>query len=119
MEMLNFIENIQKQKLIAEIEKFKTESLKTHVVKVWADSYENSDPFSYVINEENNQVWWMKTQAHQLWEMWQAAKLEVGSELQSYIAVWSFRATNDGEDYIVVDANILAKKIEELTGANS
>lgn len=53
------------------------------------------------------------------WLMWQAAKLEVGSELQSYIAVQSFSATNDGEDYIVVDANILAKKIEELTGANS
>ena len=41
--------DIQNQALIAEIERFKTESLKTHVVKVWADSYENSDPFSYVI----------------------------------------------------------------------
>lgn len=67
--------DIQNQALIAEIERFKTESLKTHVVKVWADSYENSDPFGYVIfKNDNNKVWWMKTQAYQLWEMWQAAK---------------------------------------------
>ena len=61
--------------LKTEIERFKTESLKTHVVKVWAESYTNSNPFGYVILEkENNKVWWMKTQAHQLWRMWQAAK---------------------------------------------
>lgn len=73
--------DIQNQALIAEIERFKTESLKTHVVKVWADSYENSDPFSYVIlKNENNKVWWMKTQAHQLWQMWQAAKAQAVPE---------------------------------------
>ena len=44
--------------------------------------------------------------------------INVGNELQSWVAVWSFRAKNDGEDYVVVDANALAEKIEELTGAN-
>lgn len=69
------MENKELEILKSEIERFKTESLKTHLVKVWADSYTNSDPFGYVILEkENNKVWWMKTQAHQLWEMWQAAK---------------------------------------------
>lgn len=69
------MENKDIETLKAEIERFKTESLKTHVVKVWAESYTNSDPFGYAILEkENNKVWWMKTQAHQLWEMWQAAK---------------------------------------------
>ena len=44
--------------------------------------------------------------------------ITIGNELQSWVAVWSFSAKNDGEDYVVVDANLLAAKIEELTGAN-
>ncbi|MDH0032052.1 MULTISPECIES: hypothetical protein [unclassified Acinetobacter] len=43
----------------------------------------------------------------------------VGNELQSWVAVWSFKARHDHEDYIVVDANLLAEKIEKLTGANA
>ena len=61
------------------------------------------------------------------WLAWQArAKApavpevkDIGNELQSWVAVWSFKARNDREDYIVVDANLLAEKIEELTGANA
>lgn len=60
------------------------------------------------------------------WEAWQEAKAQavpevitIGSELQSWVAVWSFSAKNDGEDYVVVDANCLAEKIEKLTGANA
>ena len=45
--------------------------------------------------------------------------INVGNELQSWVAVWSFRAKNDGEDYVVVDANLLAEIIEKLTGANA
>lgn len=69
--------DIQKEReaLIAEIEVFKAEMLKSYVIKAWAESYTNTDPFSYVFtNDGNNEIWWMKTQAHQLWEMWQAAK---------------------------------------------
>lgn len=44
--------------------------------------------------------------------------ITIGNELQSWVAVWSFSAKNDGEDYVVVDANLLAAKIEKLTGAN-
>lgn len=44
--------------------------------------------------------------------------MTIGNELQSWVAVWSFSAKNDGEDYVVVDANLLAEKIERLTGAN-
>jgi hypothetical protein len=57
---------------------------------------------------------------------WQAVKAQavmeitsVGNELQSWVAVWSFKARHDHEDYIVVDANLLAEKIEKLTGANA
>lgn len=45
--------------------------------------------------------------------------ITIGNELQSWVAVWSFSAKNDGEDYVVVDANLLAEKIEKLTGANA
>jgi len=113
-----------KEALIAEIERFKTESLKTHIVKVWAESYTNTDAFDYVILEkENNKIWWMKAQAYQLWKMWKAAQVvpevvTIGDELQSWVAVNSFSA-DDGEGVLpVVDANALAEKIEELTGAN-
>ena len=62
------------------------------------------------------------------WAMWLRAKrdakaqavpevITIGNELQSWVAVWSFMAKNDGEDYVVVDANLLAKNIEKLTGA--
>ena len=44
---------------------------------------------------------------------------DIGNELQSWVAVWSFKARHDREDYIVVDANLLADKIEKLTGANA
>ena len=60
------------------------------------------------------------------WSAWRAAKaqavpevINVGNELQSWVAVWSFKARHDREDYIVVDANLLADKIEKLTGANA
>ena len=60
------------------------------------------------------------------WVVWRAAKaqavpevINVGNELQSWVAVWSFKARHDHEDYIVVDANLLADKIEKLTGANA
>ena len=64
------------------------------------------------------------------WVMWLRAKrdakaqsvpkvINVGNELQSWVALWSFKARHDHEDYIVVDANLLAEKIEKLTGANA
>ena len=60
------------------------------------------------------------------WLQGQAAKAQavpevkdIGNELQSWVAVWSFKARHDHEDYIVVDANLLAEKIEKLTGANA
>ena len=63
--------------LIAEIEQFKEEAMKSYVVSRWAESYVNSDPFGYVFIE-GNKPWWMKTQAHQLWCFWQSSKAEAG-----------------------------------------
>lgn len=71
----------EKETLIAEIERFKEEAMKSYVVSCWAESYTNTDPFGYVIlKNENNKVWWLKTQAYQLWEMWQAAKAQAVPE---------------------------------------
>ena len=45
--------------------------------------------------------------------------ISIGNELQSWVAVNSFSA-DDGEGVLpVVDANAIAEKIEELTGANA
>lgn len=71
--------DIQKERevLIAEIEQFKEEAMKSYLVSRWAESYVNSDPFGYVFIE-GNKPWWMKTQAHQLWCFWQSSKAEAG-----------------------------------------
>lgn len=64
-----------KEELIAEIEQFKAEAMKMYIVEVLADSYTNTSLFDYVILErEDNKIWWMKTQAYQLWCFWKAAQ---------------------------------------------
>lgn len=79
----------------------------------WGDyenPYENSDTaLAFNLFKKG---WLAKTQAV-------PKVINVGNELQSWVAVWSFKARHDHEDYIVVDANLLAEKIEKLTGANA
>ena len=75
--------DIKEEVLIAEIERFKEEVMKSYVVSRWAESYTNTDPFGYVIlKNENNKVWWLKTQAYQLWEAWLAAKAQAVPEVK-------------------------------------
>ena len=78
------------------------------------------------LNENGRTTYFLGQESTVAWEAWQAAKaqavpevINVGNELQSWVAVWSFKARHDREDYIVVDANLLADKIEKLTGANA
>ena len=60
------------------------------------------------------------------WLQGQAAKaqaasevINIGNELQSWVAVHSF-AAKDGSDIVcAVDANALAEEIEKLTGGNA
>ena len=59
------------------------------------------------------------------WSAWQAAKAQavleatsVGDELQSWVAVNSFAASDAVGDFPIIDANALAEVIEKLTGAN-
>lgn len=72
---------INSEQLKAEIEQFKTEAMKMHVVQVWAESYKNSDPFGYVITEAIG-VFWVKEQARQLWQFWQSTK-EQNAEIEA------------------------------------
>ena len=44
--------------------------------------------------------------------------INVGDELQSWVAVNSFAASDAVGDFPVIDANALAEVIEKLTGAN-
>ena len=95
----------------------------------WFENYDRDDfedvVFSEILNEyESNYI--VTDDLNKAWSALQAAKAQavpeaitIGNELQSWVAVWSFRAKNDGEDYVVVDANLLAEKIERLTGANA
>ena len=78
----------EREALIAEIEVFKAEMLKSYVIKAWADSYVNTDPFSYaIIEDENNKIWWMKAQTHEFWRIWQAAKAQAVPELTDKMIV--------------------------------
>lgn len=77
----------------------------------------NTYDSNYIITDDLNRSWlaWQaRAKAQAVPEV-----ITIGNELQSWVAVWSFRAKNDGEDYVVVDANLLAEKIEKLTGANA
>jgi hypothetical protein len=75
--------------------------------------------------EKHNNGTYLQRSIRNMYEAWQAAKaqavpevISIGNELQSWVAVNSFSA-DDGEGVLpVVDANAIAEKIEELTGAN-
>ena len=68
-----------KETLIAEIEQFKEEALKMHIVQVLADTYERSSLFDHNINADGSVIWF-KTQARQLWDFWQAVKSQAVPE---------------------------------------
>ncbi|WP_284085132.1 hypothetical protein [Acinetobacter haemolyticus] len=78
--------DIEREALIAEIDHFINEAKKSYIVERWAVSYENSDPFSHTINGKN-EVWWMKAQAHQLWQFWKAAKTTEAKKLEGCVVV--------------------------------
>lgn len=72
---------IDLEKLKAEIEQFKAEAMKMHFVQVWAESYQNTDPFDHMVDEVRG-VFWLKAQAYQLWKFWQFAKQTKQAEIE-------------------------------------
>ena len=108
-----------------DIENFIAEFKKTFVYNMLKDYVTDEKLFDHFVAESGDIVF-LKEQTRQMWSMWQATKAQavpevitIGNELQSWVAIWSFKARRDHEDYIVVDANLLAEKIEKLTGANA
>lgn len=69
----------EKETLIAEIERFKEEALKMHIVQVLAHTYTITNIFDYSIDSDGSVIWY-KAQACQLWDFWQAAKAQAVQE---------------------------------------
>ncbi|WP_151687312.1 hypothetical protein [Acinetobacter nosocomialis] len=67
--------NKEREALIAQIEVFKKEAMELWFVPDLAESYKNMDMFSYSI-VENNEVFFMREQARQLWRFWNKAKAQ-------------------------------------------
>ena len=66
------MENNKLEILKAEIEQFKAEAMKMHFVQTWAATYK-TDPFEHMVDDVRG-VFWLKAQAYQLWQFWNAAK---------------------------------------------
>ncbi|KRI79530.1 hypothetical protein [Acinetobacter pittii] len=115
--------NKEREALIAQIEEFKKDAMELWFVPDLAESYKNMDMFSYSI-VENNEVFFMREQARQLWSFWNKAKAqavpnEIINEIQSWVAVQSIQAMElDGEAF-VLGANELAEFIERLVKSES
>lgn len=68
-----------KEALITEINNFKKEALKMHIVEVLANTYEHSSLFDCNIDVDGSVIWY-KAQARQLWDFWKAAKAQTVPE---------------------------------------
>ncbi|KQK45630.1 hypothetical protein A1D06_04280 [Acinetobacter baumannii] len=71
--------NKEREALIAQIEEFKRDAMELWFVPDLAESYKNMDMFSYSI-VENNEVFFMREQARQLWSFWNKAKAQAVPE---------------------------------------
>ncbi len=71
--------NKEREALVAQIEEFKKDAMELWFVPDLAESYKNMDMFSYSI-VENNEVFFMREQARQLWIFWNKAKAQAAPE---------------------------------------
>lgn len=67
--------NKEREALVAQIEEFKKDAMELWFVPDLAESYKSMDMFSYSI-VENNEVFFMREQARQLWSFWNKAKAQ-------------------------------------------
>lgn len=101
--------NKEREALVAQIEEFKKDAMELWFVPDLAESYKNMDLFSYSI-VENNEVFFMREQARQLWSFWNKAKAqavpewisaEVGSPIKFGTRVKIKRKSWDEEDNLI------------------
>ncbi|MBU3094083.1 DUF551 domain-containing protein [Acinetobacter baumannii] len=79
--------NKEREALVAQIEEFKKDAMELWFVPDLAESYKNMDLFSYSI-VENNEVFFMREQARQLWSFWNKAKAQAVPEWISVDDKW-------------------------------
>ena len=65
----------EREAIVAQIEEFKKDAMELWFVPELAASYKNMDMFSYSI-VENNEIFFMREQARQLWSFWNKAKAQ-------------------------------------------
>ncbi|MDC5478941.1 hypothetical protein OHW97_02005 [Acinetobacter baumannii] len=78
--------NKEREALVAQIEEFKKDAMELWFVPDLAESYKNMDMFSYSI-VENNEVFFMREQARQLWSFWNKAKAQAVPEGRTDIEI--------------------------------
>ncbi|KRJ16747.1 hypothetical protein APC78_10385 [Acinetobacter pittii] len=96
--------NKEREALIAQIEEFKKDAMELWFVPDLAESYKNMDMFSYSI-VENNEVFFMREQARQLWSFWNKAKAQA-------VPVWisaDFMKPDEGNLVLGISTTKLAK----------
>ncbi|MDN8336184.1 hypothetical protein QZK87_16070 [Acinetobacter baumannii] len=89
--------NKEREALIAQIEEFKKDAMELWFVPDLAESYKNMDMFSYSI-VENNEVFFMREQARQLWKFWNKAKAQAVLDTQQKLTDTYYL---EGSDYVV------------------
>lgn len=100
--------------LIAEIEQFKEEALKMHIVQVLADTYTNTNLFDHNINADGSVIWF-KTQARQLWSFWQAAKAQAVPESNALLSAAMDAVQKLGSgDFVLVPKERLANVVDGI-----
>lgn len=77
--------NKEREALVAQIEEFKKDAMELWFVPDLAESYKNMDMFSYSI-VENNEVFFMREQARQLWKFWNKAKAQAVPETHTLVS---------------------------------
>lgn len=112
---------IQKNEaLVAEIEQFKEQALKMHIVQVLADTYKNTNLFDYNLDSDGSVIWY-KAQARQLWDFWQA-KAQAAPE--GFVLIKASDRNReileliDQRDYMEDQAEQLKDKLQELYGVD-
>lgn len=128
--LMMFDLNKEREALIAQIEEFKKDAMELWFVPDLAESYKNMDMFSYSI-VENNEVFFMREQARQLWSFWNKAKaqavpegfkivpIELSEEIAERLALERVQKPRPENDPVWVEiaeraykSNLLAKKWE-------
>lgn len=89
----------QRAALMAEVAEFKKDCMELWFVPDLADSYKNSSLFEFSILDE--EVFFLKEQARQLWTFWNKAKAQA-------VPVWvstDFMLPDEGEAVLFIDNN--------------